>query len=531
MKSINKDFLTKTLTFIVNSIFINVFAKVFGMSNTMIAVSIVVIALTLVSIDLKEDIFIKVLWISISLIILGSSASIALLNPILGLVVNLIIIFFIVYYTMDNYKSPMYFPFILSYIFMLMSSPATIEMLPLRLLSIVIGSGYILLIQLVLNKNRFSKTVIGTRKGIIFSILQQIDNIIDGNYNNNLNSNVNNLVNTKVKAIYDTRLKYKYITHKNIGNLEVCLSLQNLNKSLAVFKDKKELNTEERKFLLEIKKVMILSDKYFHGQEESISIEQIDYHINKIIKDTKNKNLINIIKTIKDFKNYLKLRKQEDSDIIDKKEILLFNALKKIDIKSVSFKFASKLSISISLVIFLVTILDLKYGRWIIFPMISIIQPYYDFTAKKAFNRVGGTLLGIIMFTIIFTIVKDNTLRLNITILSAYINVFITKYQYSTAIVAISALGSAAMSGGGIEILFNRILFTIIGCGAAMLINKYILHYKISDSIKDLTTEYELNLKKIEAMSKKKEDEVKRYNLILNTKLMEYKIGLYQDER
>lgn len=531
MININKEFITKTLTFIANSIFINIFAKVFGMSNTMIAVSIVVIALMLASIDLKEDIFIKTFWVSMAIVILGAGASIALINPVVGLAVNLAIIFFIVYYTMDNYKSPMYFPFILSYLFMLMSSPATLKDLPLRLVSIVVGSIYILLVQLVLNKNRFNKTVFGTRKGIIFNISQQIENVLQGHYNENLNLEIDALVNTKVKAIYDTRLKYKYITRENKGNLDLCLGLQDLNRTLITFKNKSQLDNEEKDFLLEIKSMMKSLDKYFNGKENKMSIEEIDLHIKKIYKDTKNKDIIKVSETIKNFTGYLESIKEDNNEVLSKKEPLLPNALKKIDINSLSFKFALKLSISVSITIFLVTIFNLKYGRWIIFPMISIIQPYYDSTGTKALNRIIGTALGIIMFTIIFVVVKDNTVRMNITILAAYINIFVTKYHYSTAIVAISALGSVAMSGGGIEILFNRILFTVIGCGIAMLINKYVLHYRMSDAIEDLTMDYKMNLKAIKAMKRNKENEVRRYNLILDTKLMEYKIGLYSYKR
>ena len=51
----------------------------------------------------------------------------------------------------------------------------------------------------------------------------------------------------------------------------------------------------------------------------------------------------------------------------------------------------------------------------------------------------------------------------------------------SSIIVAISALGASALGEGGIEILFFRILFTVVGCCLAMLVNKYILHYRIHD--------------------------------------------------
>ncbi|MEG0843518.1 MAG: FUSC family protein [Romboutsia sp.] len=524
---LSKDFITKTLTFIANSIFINIFSKIFGMSNTIVAVSIVVIALTLVMIDLKEDIFRKTFLISMAIMLLGIGATVSAMNPVIGLIVNIVIIFAIVYQTVDNYKSPMYFPFLISYIFMLMSAPATYEELPLRIVSIIVGSLYILLIQLVLNKDRFKKTIFGTRKGIVFNIIQQIDNILDMEYDNKINHQVDGLINTVVTSIHHTKSKNKYITEKNKGNLEIALSLQNLNKSLRDFEDINTLNDDMKNCLIKVKKILGLVDEYFyHHNKKSNIIEDINIYIDEISQYRENKEINNIIKAINGIPIYLQLTEKHTDKSMWKKDLIIKNVVKKIDnIDSLEFKFALKMSLSVSLVIFLTNILNLTYGRWIIFPMISIIQPYYDETMTKAKNRVIGTIIGIILFTIIFSIVEDPAIRMNITIISAYIGLFITKYEYSTAIVAISALGSSAMRGGGIEILFWRIIFTIIGCIVAMLVNKYILHYRVSHSIEDLSSEYQRAVNKLNSINITKENETKIYNLKLNIKLMEHKLS------
>ncbi|WP_438519491.1 FUSC family protein [Clostridium sp.] len=485
----------------------------------MIAVSIVVIALTLVTIDLKEDILRKTTLISIVIVILGIGASIAFVNPLIGLAVNMIILFGIITQTIDNYKAPMYFPFVLSYIFMLMSSPATYEQLPLRVISIVVGSIYVLLVQLVLNKDRFEKTISGTRKGMIFNLTTQINNILDGKYNKDINYQIKGLVNTTVKAIYDNKSKKKYITEKNIGNLQVALLLNSLNNDLEAFNYSNNVSDDERKLLIKVKEIVQLVDDYF---STVINKNMIILKIDIAISDISDKD--NIKKTLYNITEYLKLTERHTDKSNWKKELIIKNAFKKIDINSVSFKFAFKMSVSVSIIIFLTSILNITYGRWIVLPMIAIIQPYYDLTLVKAKNRIVGTIFGIILFTIIFTIIKEPSVRMNITILVAYIGLFLTKYQYSTSMVAISALGASAMNGGGIEIIVYRILFTVVGCTIAMVVNKYILHYKVSDSIQDLTDEYKTQIKKLNSIKKTKDNETKIYNIILNTKLMEYKL-------
>lgn len=498
----------------------------------MIAVSIVVIALMLVSIDLTEDIFRKTFLVSVVIVILGIGASIASLNPIVGLIVNIIIIFAITNQTVDNYKPPMYFPFILSYVFMLMSSPANLNDLPLRIISIFVGSVYVLLVQLVLNKDRFKKTILGTRSRIIFNVTKQIDNILECTYDDSLNAEINSLVNTSVKAIYDTKSKAKYVTDKNKGHLHIALSLQNLCKSLLIFQDKDLLSNGEKDLLLETKSIVNLISKYFHSSvEKNVILEKIDLSMQNLSENIKNEDFRNIVQPLDNITTYLKLTDTHTDTSLWKKELLISNVFKRVDTNSLAFKFALKLSLSLSISIFLVDIFNLTYGRWMIFTMLSIIQPHYDGTPKKAMHRLLGTLIGIIIFTVIFSIIKDNTIRLNITLLAAYTGIFVTKYHYSTSIVAISALGSVAIGGGGVEILGFRLLFTFLGCILAMIINKYVLHYRVIDSIQALRLEYKKEIKELKSITCIAENEHKRYNLIINTKLMEHKLDLHNKNK
>ncbi|MEG0873568.1 MAG: FUSC family protein [Clostridia bacterium] len=496
------------------------------MSNTIVAVAIVVIALTLVSIDLTQGVVQKTFWLSIFTLVLGVGASIAVINPLVGLIVNSLIIFYITYQGMHSYKPNIYFPFILAYMFMLLSVPVSFEALPLRLISIIIGCSYILIIQVVLNRNRFNKTISGTRKALILNITRQIDSMIEGNDNSTFNMERDVLINTSVKAIYDTKLKSKYITVKNKGNLEVTLALQNIGQILSDFSRKDILEKKEKNFLVEIKEALQLLDEYFYGStEKKLITEKVNLAFKKLDLKTANKNILDLVEAIKKLPEKLVWIENNEKKHIPQKDLAIKNALKVVDIKSAAFKFGIKLALALSIVIFVVDVFDITYGRWIVFPMISIIQPYYEGTGKKAIDRIIGTVLGIIFFTVLFTFVEDNTVRLNIIIFLAYINLFVSKYHISTSLVAISALGSIAMSGGGIEILGFRILFTIIGCSIAMLINKYILHYTVEDSIKDLEIEYEKEILELNGMENALQDEDTRYNLILKTKLIEYKLN------
>lgn len=499
------------------------------MSNTIVAVSIVVIALTLVTMDLTEGVLRKTFWLSLFTLALGVGASVAMIHPLVGLIVNIGIIFYVVYQGMHNYKTPVYFPFLLAYIFMLMSAPVDFKGLPLRMLSIVVGCVYILLVQLVLNKNRFNKTIFGTRKAMIYNITKQVDSLLEGDYKDTFNIEMDTLVDVIIKAIYDTRLKNNHITSKNKGNLELTLAKQRLGRVLHNFSEKESLTEEEKNALIQIREISNLLDEYFYSHvEKATTKEKIDEMIKQLNGKSRDKRIKEVVEIIKSLPYCLRLIEGKEEDSFETRELTLKEGFKRIDRYTAVFNFALKMSLAISIIIFLVDIFNITYGRWIIFPMISIIQPYYDGTGKKAMDRMIGTVLGIILFTILFSIVTDNGIRMNLIILIAYVNLFMKKYHISTSLVAISALGSAAMGGAGIEILGFRILFTLVGCMIAMLINKYVLHYTLEDSMEDLVMEHKRGIKQLKSLNRTLLNERKRYNLILKTKLMEHKINQYR---
>ncbi|MEG0153246.1 MAG: FUSC family protein [Cellulosilyticaceae bacterium] len=462
-------------------------------------------------------------------LVLGIGASVATIHPMVGLIINVAIIFCIVYQGMHNYKMPIYFPFLLTYIFMIMSAPTDFKGLPLRMGSIVIGCLYIALIQLVFNRNRLNKTILGTRKAMIANIARQVDSLLENDYKPTLNIEMDALVDTMAKAIYDTRLKSKHITSANKGNLELAMAKQQLGRVLHNFSEKEALTEEEKELLVGIREITHLLDEYFYSDVEKNKTQQkIDEVIQKLNVKISDKRIKEVVQTLKSFPDYLEMIEDKKEHVLNTQKLTLKNGLKRIDRDTATFKFAIKMALAISLVIFLVDSFHITYGRWIVFPMIAIIQPHYDGTVKKAIDRIIGTVIGIVLFTILFSIVKDNSVRMNLVILLAYINLFMKKYHISTSLVAVSALGGATMGGAGIEILAFRILFTIIGCAIALIINRYILYYTLEDFMKDLAMEYTKDVKELKLLNHTIQDEYKKYNIILKAKLMEYKINQYR---
>ena len=134
----------KTLFFILICVFVSGFSSVFGPENNLVGVIIIVLALTMLSRDLS----VRPVWnlgvMCACTLAMGafSFLSVWLGNPFAGAVLNFAFVFGACFYAMHDLNSPMHFPFLLGYAFML-SVPVAADGLPLRLLALVAGSVFV----------------------------------------------------------------------------------------------------------------------------------------------------------------------------------------------------------------------------------------------------------------------------------------------------------------------------------------------------------------------------------------------------
>ncbi|MCG4734640.1 FUSC family protein, partial [Casaltella massiliensis] len=68
------------------------------------------------------------------------------------------------------------------------------------------------------------------------------------------------------------------------------------------------------------------------------------------------------------------------------------------------FTYATKVAIGIALGGFIMDYFNLKEGRWILYTIFSVIQPYTEDGIIKTKKRLFGTILGCISVFILFSI-------------------------------------------------------------------------------------------------------------------------------
>lgn len=490
-----KKIVSTTIMFLVIVSAVVLFGKIFGEENTIVGVAGITAMLSLLDADYTINPIKNTIYFVIIEIGLGFFAYLASLNAFLGLIITFIVIFMILYNFTYNTKKPTYVAFTLGYFFMLYT-PVSIEELPNRLLGLLVCGLFIMGAQLLANKNKLERE---SRNGIIDCVeyikreltlileeeeLDSIDDLNDITYKTlrNLSEGI-----------------YKRI-HKNIElptllgqYLFISQCLEGINLTLSKIKNDKDNWRFYKKELYSLKSLISYIGDFAEGK---ICSEDLIVYIEKFLeddKDTESKNyfIYKLKESIKILSRDLKGKNDYSLENINKdyfysQLIYKLNNLKSnISKDSLKFTFALRAAIVTSLGVFVVGLFDLEYGKWMIFSLSAIVQPYLESSKTKGKDRVVGTVVGLIIFVVLFSIFKDSSARTLIILATGYISNYQTRYRNQMVCTTVSALGGASLVTNVSQLSFERLIFVLLGTGIAVLANKIILPYKMSHVTKN----------------------------------------------
>ena len=148
-----KTLLGKTLFFVAIVLSVAAFSVVFGQQNSLVGVVIVVVALMMLRKDLSDRPVYNIMVLSVVFVCMALGAHISLMDPFLGLCVNLVLVFCLVLVTTRDLFAPMHFPFLLGYAFM-MSTPVPTQDLPLRVFALLVGAVLIVGLNVLIRSGK-----------------------------------------------------------------------------------------------------------------------------------------------------------------------------------------------------------------------------------------------------------------------------------------------------------------------------------------------------------------------------------------
>lgn len=522
-----KLILSKSIMFIFILIFINLFIAAFGGENTLIGVTVITATLMLLERDLTISPFKNTLRLLGINIFLGLLSFIAIQNIFLGIICNFIALFVIGYIFSYDLRSPLYIAFGLQYLFMV-TTPISIEQLPIRLLALISGAFIIMVAQLLCNKNKLEKTSNKLLTSICNDILQKANLLQNIEYDTkDLDFEIDSSLKTLKKLLYDNRKKDFFITHKGISVLNIIFNFERISDLLNKYKyeyNNEVIDRKESLYILE-KELGILkeyinenvTDIKFSSQEVDCidlcefydALENIYYYFDEYKKNEIEKNIESKLDVPHEFKISSVYKRN-------------------LNINSVKFSYSIKVAIGVSIAGFIMDYFKLSEGRWIMFTVFSLIQPYSENCITKSKKRVVSTVIGGVLIFVLFSIVKDASSRGIVILLAGYISTYTKDYRELMICNTISAIGAACITSSPDIFIVSRIAFVLLGTVIALIINKMILPYNAKAAYKSLIAMYKNVIaemsKEIDLSIEKKSNLHKVKNLLLISTLIEDKI-------
>ncbi|MGL5647287.1 MAG: FUSC family protein [Clostridium sp.] len=463
----------------------------FGIENGMLAFPI---ALTAISLAF-EDIHVKTLRKTIKLLFFNTSivtlAYLASLNPYTGVLINFITVFLIAYFLTARFNPKIYKPFMMLFVFTSFS-PTDFPDFITRIESIIFGVLFVIILTFITSRKTY-KSLIKEDIYMPFSILSQnLDSLLKGEDFKKGYKSFSKSMRALCYKIYVTRYRNYLVTHIGKIEFDLFLSLERLNIHLNNLASKKDLKNN--------KTILYLKHAIDHSLEilkTSNNIDEVIFSLRSFVSLNSNedefKTLIEIIHCLS--ASIYRLTKLKASEINKPYESWHIPKIKSpfsfnrehLTFNSIKVRFALRISIALTLTVFLGHIISLYKFIWVAITIMSVMQPYYEETLSKAKERIIGNLIGVTTIITLLHITKDPNVAIAALIVALYFTYGFKEYYKLSIFTSIASISMASLTTGLTEITISRISFIGIGILVVFLFNKFVFPYNIQSGIKTLT--------------------------------------------
>ena len=422
------------------------------------------------------------------------SAFVATKTISLAILINFLVCFILVYTLTDEYNHTGYFHYVMGFI-MLQAFPITFEKLPLRLFAIFYSNTivYIAFIFFSPKKvyykfNKLAFSGIDIMKHEIRLLLDRnFDKIFDEQENLfEINKEISNL-------IYENRSKNYFTIISGQGYFPFTSLFQHFNIFIDEFvKNKNLLESKKNRDCLEelINILENIPQKFYYGNnQEYIKMLILFTSKYKIDDRSVNNYFIYIVNLLASILDYFSEDFVSKSNLIHKewkipnKSKPIRRLIEHFSLNSFKLRFSLRSSILLSLGFAIEEFLRLPKGYWLPLNIFVLVIPFYEGSVKKSISRLKGTLIGIFLSFLLFTIFKTKTEHIIIMSLSYLLMYSINNYAAMCVYITCSAVSLASLNMGTEEILILRFLYVLIAAIIALLANRFMLKSNISTEI------------------------------------------------
>lgn len=525
-ETVAKNFWHATLNFVFILIFVNVFQKVFGMENSIVGVIFTI----MMSASMVRDLTatpIRHLCLQTAILFVMATAACFVLNapPLIALGINFAVIFLILYAFTYEYVSHLYFPYILSYLFLVFISPVTPQELPKRLLGVFTGAVCIILYQLVTGRKR----VVETTHDVLISMIDRADGYITHLLSGKevvkepeqLRADLCKLS----KMVYDRRKRALCISDASFAMIDSGRGLENL--VLLLYEIEGPMTEQRRNLLQQVSSTLKSFREFMSKNANDIpSLRQDGFLVSG------NAEAEQVYRCLDYIRNHMMKMTSPEKRVHYPKSVLSLSVRLKaaLHVSPVRVVYALRTSCLLAACTLFVQLLGLPHGKWLLFTVASVSLPYADDVCPKAKKRIMATLIGGLCSVVIFSLVTSATGRTLVMMLSGYLSFYFSDYQSTFACSTVGALGGAifmeTFSWGPVGYMsIVRLEYIVIGVLVALAVNCLILPFKRATATRQLWRKYASTTELLSKICRDPEiDSQLYYALVIQAHLQEDKL-------
>lgn len=484
-----KVFMANNIIFIISVIFVYMSIVYLGRDNLMVGITGIFLLIAIINKDFSRNPLRAIFKISFLTAFIAFMPYLVNLNIYSGLIINFLAVFTIIYVVVYTLNKTIYFPFLFGYTLLLTTNVGGRDLCK-RIIALVIIGIVAVIFQIVFSKITFKKNEKNKMLiEIIETFLKNINDLKVGNFNFKNKEKLKELSTYWSRDILEKRNNSFYLKDNENIKLNLIAAIEKLDRVLEEISQMLENNKEYIKFIEDLG-VCLENLKLFLQTETrvvnlSLSIKKLNNDYESIkIKDIKIYEAIEALNIIDGLTSeLLEIGKKDYIEIkFGMKEIKEIKNLLWADFNknSVRFIFAFRTAILISVSYFVIECLHLELGKWMMFTIASVSQPYNDTVWGRAKGRILGTLVGVIIYLPLSYIVTSVEYRIIIIAIAVYFMISFKKYSYSMSMLTVLFLGVVTINIPNIfSFAEDRVLFVALGVVIVLLGNRFILPYSL----------------------------------------------------
>lgn len=490
-----KSLVGKTMFFLAIVVSIAIFSTVFGAENSLIGVVLVILALMLLRRDLSVRPVRNICGLSATLLCMAIAAHVSSMYPLAGLVVNGAVVFGLVHITVKDRLSPMHFPFLIGYAFMI-SVPVPSEDMPLRMLALVIGSVLVVGLNSMIKRIGAGRCRTDPLSDLCDSVGHCAEVVLSGGIPDR---SVRDRSRDDLDACMRGLVREEHQSEGFVPRpMDIAIPLHALGEAVCDGHVSDPVSLE----------AIIDVTRSIHGcLAGGTDASEVSSRIKVLIDEGAVSDGVAL--------SFQALRAGLDgrtsaTGSVGRGDMLRLAVSDSIRVDSLSFTFGVRMAFLFSLWAFVWQYWGLENSIWLLYTTVALVQPYVDRAWVKSIMRVAGTLVGSVLFILIASLSGGDPGILTVALLAlnyAYTVLDPERYDVMMVFITASALIVAAMASPTDDVLLERVVFILMGVLTATLANRVILPYRIRDENLDLGRRYiRINECRISAMGSGSDD-------------------------